>query len=154
MSTSSHQSLSGTCQCGALRYHLSAPPLFVHVCHCMTCKRHTGSAFWITTIILEEDVEITGGSLRSEDLDELRTNHVCDACGQRIYRTASNHPAAALLNTATLDDSRELSVGAHIWVKRKHPWIVLPAGVPQFDEDYDINDTWPREALDAMMAAN
>jgi hypothetical protein len=145
--------LSGRCDCGSLVYRLAAPPLFVHACHCLSCKRKSGSAFALTTIVLEEDIVVVSGALRSSNEDARRKDRVCAACDERIFRTSVKHPATALLNTGTLDDSRRLPIGAHIWVKRKHPWVILPAETPQFDEFYDREAAWPSESLERLRQA-
>ena len=38
-------SLTGGCQCGAVRYECAAEPLFTGNCHCRDCQRSTGSAY-------------------------------------------------------------------------------------------------------------
>jgi hypothetical protein len=145
--------LSGRCDCGSLVYRLAASPLFVHACHCLSCKRKSGSAFALTTIVLEKDIVVVAGGLRADHEDAGRKDCVCVACDQRIFRTSVKYPATALLSTGTLDDSRRLTVGAHIWVKRKHPWVILPAGTPQFDEVYDREATWPPDSLERLRQA-
>jgi hypothetical protein len=39
-----------------------------------------------------------------------------------------------VVRAGTLDRSDELEVVAHIWVKRKQPWLKLPAEVPAWSE--------------------
>jgi hypothetical protein len=34
--------LSGGCQCGAIRYRLTATPERVHLCHCRMCQKAVG----------------------------------------------------------------------------------------------------------------
>jgi hypothetical protein len=53
----------------------------------------------------------------------------------------------------TFDDPDFVEPGAHIWVKRKHPWIKLPEAVQQFDEEYDFRKAWPAETLERLDAA-
>jgi hypothetical protein len=38
-------SFAGGCFCGAVRYRMTCPPMFVHCCHCRDCQKQTGSAF-------------------------------------------------------------------------------------------------------------
>jgi hypothetical protein len=42
MSDSPNRVLTGGCQCGALRYALTAPPERVHFCHCRNCQKAVG----------------------------------------------------------------------------------------------------------------
>ena len=36
---------TGGCQCGAVRYVLTAEPIRIGACHCKECQRQSGSAF-------------------------------------------------------------------------------------------------------------
>ena len=37
--------LTGGCQCGAIRFALSAPPKKVSICHCRMCQKAAGAPF-------------------------------------------------------------------------------------------------------------
>ncbi len=141
---------SGGCGCGEVRYGLRYPPLFVHACHCLDCQKASGSAFRITTIVLESDIVINQGDVSFRKISTQRTEFICKSCGDVIYRTATNHPETALLNSRTLDDIRMLEIGAHIWTVDKHAWLKLPADVPQFEKGYDRNEVWSRESLERL----
>ena len=39
-----------------------------------------------------------------------------------------------VVRAGTLDRSDELDIVAHIWVKRKQPWLKLPEAVPTWAE--------------------
>lgn len=145
---------AGRCACGAVTYDLAAPPLFVHACHCLDCKRSSGSAFLLTTIILERDFAVVRGELEIASPKPGRTERVCAACRQYLVRTSAAYAHTALLNTRTLDDSHSLTIGAHIWAKRKHPSLIIPAAEPQFDEGYDRETTWPAESLRRLQAVH
>ncbi|MEO1689461.1 MAG: GFA family protein, partial [Pseudomonadota bacterium] len=56
--------LLGGCACGAARYALSAPPLFVHACWCKECRRLTGGAFAHNLLIEADRVRLTAGEIR------------------------------------------------------------------------------------------
>lgn len=142
--------LSGGCSCGEARYSLRNPPLFVHACHCLDCQKATGSAFGITTIVLESDITSDHGVIFPKHSDASRTTFICESCEEVIYRTASHHPATALLSSRTLDDMRVLEINAHIWIIEKHAWLELPAHVPQFEKGYDRNEMWPEESLERL----
>lgn len=144
---------SGRCGCSEVRYGLRNPPLFVHACHCLDCQKASGSAFRITTIVLERDIVISQGDVSFRKISTQRTEFICKSCGDVIYGTATNHPATALLNTRTLDDPRMLEIGAHIWTVDRHPWLVLPTDVPQYEKGYERNEVWPQENLQRLRRA-
>lgn len=140
----------GSCRCGDVRYRLLNAPLFVHACHCLDCQKASGSAFGITIIVLESDLICDRGEFVSTTVAANRTTFICQSCEDVIYSTAAHHPCTALLRSQTLDDPRLLDINAHIWITEKHAWLDLPAHVPQFEEGYDRNETWPHESLERL----
>ena len=144
---------TGGCVCDAVRYRLDAPPLFTHACHCLDCQKKTGTAFAMTTIVLADDLVITHGSTSPTVLSPRRTAHGCAACDTWIYIASTRFPATLTLRPGTLDDASIATPQAHIWVKRKQPWLTLPDGVPRFDENYEMETVWPAASLVRMRAA-
>jgi hypothetical protein len=132
--------VAGGCRCGAVRYELALdrlPP--VYCCHCRDCQTWTGSAFSQQVVVREEVFALTAG----EPVDYRITNpsgfvsrqRICGVCHARLYNTNSARPGLAVIRAGTLDASDRLTPALHIWVKRKQPWIVLPAEVPAFEEN-------------------
>ena len=79
----------GGCQCGAVRYEISALPLVVYACHCIECQRQSGAAFALAAVIPGERFRITQGTPR---MFARRTSPVktmecwfCPDCGTRLY---------------------------------------------------------------------
>src|SRR5687767_5604346 len=54
--------IDGGCTCGAVRYRMHGPPMFVHCCHCTKCQTETGSAFAINALIEAERLETLAGA--------------------------------------------------------------------------------------------
>jgi hypothetical protein len=48
------------CSCGQLSAICSGEPIRVSVCHCLACKRRTGSAFSFNVRFAKEHVSIQG----------------------------------------------------------------------------------------------
>ena len=79
------EGLTGGCTCGAIRYRLTAPPMFVHCCHCRQCQRLTGSAFVVNALIETSKVDMLAGEpQRTEELHVSRRVHVrlVGSCGR------------------------------------------------------------------------
>ncbi len=144
----------GGCQCEGLRFELKARPLFAHACHCLDCRRRSGTAFGLKATVLRDDLAITTGELTAKQTSPRTTVRQCAACATTIYSESIRFPSTYLVAGGTFDDASFVVPGAHLWVKRKHPWVVLPDRVPQFDEDGDIHAIWPRSARERLEAAN
>ena len=144
--------LTGRCVCEELRYRLLVPPLFTQACHCLECQRESGTAFTMATIVMREDLVITQGTTLEKQMSPRSTAHACGNCGTLIYVASTRFPTTFRLRPGTLDDASVATPQAHIWVKRKQPWLTLPADVPQFDENCEIDSVWPAASLARLRA--
>jgi hypothetical protein len=150
------ETLEGGCACGAVRYRLASPPMFVHCCHCRDCQRQTGSAFVLNALIEADRVELLSGGT-----EEIKVP-TASGDGQKIYRCPSCKIAvwsvyrgADKLNfvrIGTLDNPAALTPDVHIFIRSKLPWIKLPDGVPTFEAYYDSNKVWPAASLERRRA--
>lgn len=129
--------IEGGCRCGVVRYALSIdrlPPTYA--CHCLQCQTWSGSAFSQQVLLPEDALHVTGPVVLYELTTGDRTSHqrMCGICHTRIYNTNTRRPGIAVIRAGTLDDSHLLDVVAHIWVKRKQPWLPIADGVPSWPE--------------------
>lgn len=132
--------IEGGCRCGAVRYRVAAeqmPP--VYCCHCLTCQTWSGSAFTQQAVVAEPQIEVTEGEvqiyLNITESGAESTQRLCGTCHTRLWNTNSARPGLAVIRAGTLDDSAGLVPRAHIWVKRKQPWITIDDNVPQWLEN-------------------
>jgi hypothetical protein len=106
----------------------------VNCCHCRNCQKLTGSAFAINAMIEADRVEVTskGQPVTAGEVDkEMR----CPKCMTLLWATHRLFGDAILfLRVGTLDRPEAIEPDAHFFVSRKHPWVVLPSGVPVFAE--------------------
>jgi hypothetical protein len=144
--------LEGGCTCGAVRYRLTTPPLYVHCCHCRWCQRESGAAFALNAMIEADRVELLKGER------EVLTIPSNSGKGQKFTRCPScrialwsNYAGAGdalnFVRVGTLDDPDRLPPDIHIFTSSKQPWVVLPEGALSFPEYYDRKTCWPAESL-------
>lgn len=62
------------------------------------------------------------------------TANFCGSCHTLIYITSTASLGRILLRAGTLDDSQAIIPSAHMMAKFKQAWLVLPVGVPAFEE--------------------
>src|SRR5262249_48549757 len=87
----------GGCHCRAVRYRVVENPFRVVVCHCTSCQRRTGSAFGISVVFAEQDVEIMQGVLksyeyRSDESHRWLKTEFCPTCATTVTFTAEAVP--------------------------------------------------------------
>jgi hypothetical protein len=154
--------LDGGCACGHVRYRMTSAPIITHGCHCRFCQRMSGAAFSVNAMIEADRVVLLGDGAP----ESVHTPSALPA-GQKVCRCPrcrvalwSHHAmlgeAIALVNVGTLDRSERISPDVHCYIATKHPWVVLPPGVPAFEGDYDSDAVWSAEAkarLGAVLGA-
>lgn len=131
---------SGGCQCGTVRYTISAEPLSTYVCHCRECRRQSASAFGISVIVPEAAFRLTQGEVRiwrrPTDSGRVLDCTFCVVCGSRICHAT---PGEGLVSVkgGSLDEPPDLRTAMHIWTTRRLPGVVIPDGAKQYDEEPD-----------------
>jgi hypothetical protein len=127
----------GGCRCGRLRYRVVGKPRAVNCCHCRDCQRLTGSAFAVNAVYPTPNVELLGTDWSERDLvTDTGGGRAwrCFACGVLLF---ADHPAfedaLRFVRVGTLDTGEHLAPDAHYFVRSKHPWVVIPDGLPAWD---------------------
>ncbi len=64
----------------------------------------------------------------------LPTQYACAACLTRLFNETTAAPGVRIVRAGVLEGASQWTPRAHIWAKRKQPWIVLPAEAPQWPE--------------------
>ena len=142
----------GGCDCGKLRYRLDDWPLIVHCCHCRWCQRETGTAFALNAMIETDRVQILAGNPIMVDTPSAsgRGQKIarCPHCQIAVWSHYSGAgPLTRLLRVGTLDNPDLLPPDIHIFTSSKQPWVVIPEGVPRFEEYYDRKTVWSADSL-------
>ena len=130
--------LTGGCQCGGVRYEVSAEkPYRTHVCHCTDCRKQSGSAFSVTWIIPKDSFRLTQGALKvitsEAQSGRAKRGAFCPDCGSRIYNEIDLRPGLLSIKPGTLDDASGLAPTRHVWVQSKLPWVDIPEGAEVFE---------------------
>jgi hypothetical protein len=72
----------------------------------------------------------------------------CPKCHIAVWSNyAGSGPVTKFIRVGTLDNPDALPPDVHIFTASKQPWIVLPSGVPAFEEFYERNEVWSAESL-------
>jgi hypothetical protein len=136
------ETLTGGCLCGKVRYQVVQTMRFQsYACHCTDCQTRSGSSFGIQQSVLAADLTVQGELLRGEHVQPsgaVAGIFACKACLTRIYTDNDRRPGIVNLRAGTLDNSGSLVPAAHLWVKSKQPWVVIP-------EDAIVLDTQPED---------
>ena len=133
---------TGGCQCGAVRYEISSPPVDLYVCHCRECQKQSSSAFGISAIFRRADFRLTQGAVKSwtrpTDTGRRLRCVFCPDCGSRIWHERESEVLPTIsVKGGSLDQPVDLAAAVHIWISRKLPGVDIPEGVVHFAEEPD-----------------
>ena len=132
--------LSGGCQCGAVRYHVSAPALETHHCHCSMCRKVHGALFGTFSVILQDKFTIEKGAdkLNPYPSSERLRRNFCTVCGCHVFDRLVGNTSVIELATGTLDGGAHPGhpeeTRRHIFVGSKAPWHKITDELPQHEE--------------------
>ena len=122
--------LTGGCQCGSVRYQITANPLAVYVCHCTECQRQSGSAFALSLAVAREALVVVEGApavwRRELEGGRIIDCLFCGACGVRLFHNPERNPRASIVKPGTLDDTTWLKPVGHIWTRSAQSWVPIP----------------------------
>jgi hypothetical protein len=124
--------LAGGCQCGAVRYEISAPPLTLYRCHCSECQAQSSSAFGMSMLVeraaFSVDWSLLSAWKRATDSGSTMTCHFCPTCGTRLFHVGDGDSEIVSLKAGSLDDRSWLKPVGDIWTDSAQPWFVPPEG--------------------------
>ncbi|MDR3512217.1 MAG: GFA family protein [Caulobacteraceae bacterium] len=127
---------TGGCQCGAVRYVLTAEPIRTVACHCKECQRQSGSAFGMSMIVPQDSLTVTGPTksyVRIADSGNRNEGVFCPECGGRIYQIPLHFKDVLVLKPGTLDDTSWVRPGYFVWMSSCQGWVPIPPGVVALD---------------------
>src|SRR5438552_18492510 len=143
--------LEGGCACGAVRYHLTSDPLFVHCCHCLNCQRQTGSAFVINVLIETDRVELLAGDPQPVAVPRTggKKQKVwrCPTCQVAVFSQYTSRQVR-FVRAGTLDDPTAVAPDVHIYTRSKLPWVTLPDTAPALEAYHDTKKLRPPASLE------
>jgi hypothetical protein len=86
---------SGGCLCGAVRFTSTAEPMFVGHCHCVDCRKSSGTGHSTHLLVPESDFSVTGSVTfydHPADSGNVVSRGFCGTCGSPIYSRNSGMP--------------------------------------------------------------
>ncbi|MFZ0042226.1 MAG: GFA family protein, partial [Solirubrobacteraceae bacterium] len=86
--------LTGTCNCGAVRFVVSAPFESSSYCHCTRCQRRTGTGASVNGRARSDAFAILAGEdrIRSWKPDQGAGKFFCGDCGSALFSRTPGDP--------------------------------------------------------------
>ncbi len=130
----------GQCLCGSIKYEVDEIEAEMGHCHCVMCRKFSGSAF---TTYGEAKVDRFHWLQGKELLKTYRApngtkRQFCENCGSSLIYAPSNDSGELIdFSLGTLDSDVELKPDAHIYTNYRVSWHEITDDLPQFAEGRD-----------------
>jgi len=115
---------AGGCLCGAVRFRIGVPPLWIAHCHCSMCRRAHGAGFvtWVGVVAERFVLESGADLLKHYQSSVAATRSFCGRCGSPLFFQSSRWPGETHVTLASLDDGTGLEPQAHAYWGARAPW--------------------------------
>ena len=104
----------------------------ISVCHCLACKRRTGSAFGYQARFPVEGFQVEGAYkefVRLSDEGEERRLSFCPECGSTVFYTLESQPGVVAIPVGGFADPDFPPPWVSVYESRRHAWVQMPEGI-------------------------
>jgi hypothetical protein len=123
---------TGGCACGAIRYEISAEPIFANDCQCRDCQQESGTGHQSHLTFQRAGVKLTGKAQHWDmvgDSGNVKTRAFCPTCGSPVYMTFGAMPDVFVVRAASLDDPSRYKPQLLTYA-----WDHVDPAMPKFDK--------------------
>ena len=117
---------TGGCLCGAVRFESRAEPYRVGLCHCLDCRKQSGSLFGAFAVFPAEAVAIAG------EVGTYRGRSFCPNCGSPVCGRSGDEIE---IHLGALDETSRLKPSYELWVRRREKWLPAFSVARRYDGD-------------------
>jgi hypothetical protein len=128
--------LTGSCQCGDVRYRITAQPTWVGHCHCGMCRRMSGAPFITWMTVPAHSVAWQGKAPALFRASPLAQRGHCPTCGAQIAWQGTQEPHNIDIAVATLSDPGAVRASMHIYWDDRMPGIELADRLPKYRQGH------------------
>lgn len=123
--------LTGGCQCGAIRYRIDGQPKRHSLCQCRDCQRSAGAPIVGWIMVSAEAVAIEGAPASYNSSGDVQ-RQFCPRCGTGLfYRSESLFPGAIDIASSTLDEVGAIAPSEIIQTAEAPHWFDSIATLPK-----------------------
>lgn len=116
------------CACGQLTATCTGEPVRNSVCHCLSCKRRTGSAFAWNATFADAQVAVAGESrsqLRHNPEGRWSRTSFCPDCGSTIFYRIERRPGMVTIPVGAFAEVNFPEPTVTVYGERRHAWLRL-----------------------------
>lgn len=122
------------CSCGAVTAVTEGEPVRNSVCHCLDCKRRTGSAFAWNAHWPQDRVRTTGDTkvaTRISDEGFWARHHFCPKCGAFVWYEIERRPGIVSIPVGAFADPEFPAPAIEVYEERRCGWLAEIAPIKE-----------------------
>lgn len=126
----------GSCLCGAVQYESTNDPVLAGHCHCVDCRKSSGSGHCTNIVIPEEGFSVSGEVRfydRPADSGNIVSRGFCPNCGAPVYSKNSGMPGMVFPRASSLDDLEVIAPKMVVYASRAASWDYMDPALPSFE---------------------
>lgn len=130
----------GGCLCGKARYSIDLSGSETGNCHCRDCQKQSGAPFAMVTTVKASQLKWISEPSGTVSISEQAIRRFCEHCGTPLQWCGHDYADIANMNTATLDDTSDLTVSYEIYTRSRMKGIEPVFGAAQSLGGYEELD--------------
>ncbi|MEM7533920.1 MAG: GFA family protein [Chloroflexota bacterium] len=129
----SQNQTTGQCLCGNVRFAMVGEPIWVGHCHCLSCRRNTGSAVATFVGFHPYQVTFTQGERRFYASSPGVQRGFCQDCGTPLSYETEKFADEIHLYISTLDEPARFVPQFHTYYAERIPWFDTADDLPRHE---------------------
>ncbi|KAF2468437.1 uncharacterized protein BDR25DRAFT_231072 [Lindgomyces ingoldianus] len=128
----------GGCTCGNVRYSVEGEPVVKALCHCLDCRKISGSTYSTNALYPEGGFKLLSGSpkthAKTADGGNTITSFFCGDCGSTMWREGLSFKGLKVIKVGTLDDINALANAkpdVELFAPTRVEWVAAIANAKQ-----------------------
>jgi hypothetical protein len=126
--------LTGSCNCGAVAFEVTAPFKTAGYCHCKRCQRRSGALWSVNALVGADGFTVVRGrdAVKLWAPPDGLPKAFCSECGAHLYSDGGDFIVVRL---GAVDGDPGIRPEWHHWVESAPDWEPLPDdGLPRFQQ--------------------
>lgn len=126
---------TGGCLCGKVHYRSASAPQLTGHCHCIDCRKTSGTGHATHVVVPEADFSAKGEVKfydHPADSGNIVSRGFCPNCGSAIYSTNSAMPGMIFIRASSLDDPEIARPAFAVYASRAASWDFVDPALPSF----------------------
>lgn len=126
---------TGGCLCGAVRFESTADPRMAGHCHCVDCRKSSGSGHCTHVMVPEPALTVSGAVTfydRPADSGNMVSRGFCGTCGSPLYSKNAAMPGLVFVRASALDVPDIVTPQMIVYASRAPAWDHMDPTLPAF----------------------